>query len=909
MGFPGSSAFLKSVVMAAGLAWLCGCEGTETTNPNVNTPGSGLHGKLVDGTGQPRAGVSVKAFQAGKSPLGKAVSKTSAAGDSAITDAQGYYGFDSLQGGQYNLIGEYNGGGLVVLIPQVEYSGGAAPRDLGTDTLRLPGRITGTALLDGAGKGGIFCYLTGTSFLTISDETGKFWVSGIPQGKYDLNYAYPGLQTLKDTGILIQAGETTTLPPRELGYDTAFPPPAPTALRVRYDTLSGVAVLGWTRPQVSDIDGFVVYRINPLTSSPERLNLALVRDTVFRDTLFWSPTDTGSLTASYQVKSQDRANNLSTVFSPMVSVAAAGPGSVRTYFSLSLKTAFGDTAVMRDTLRILAAYENPLRGHSRLSWRLSGGAVPLRESLADLPGKGSDTLVVSLPEPGRYTIVVEAEDASGVVWKDSLAVQVLRDPPAAHAGRDAVSRTGTPVRLTGRGEDRFGKIVQYAWDFDADGVFEDSSAVNGDVSRTYPDTGRQVHVFRVTDDDGNSAYDTVDFVVGAEFTGLIIESDMVFRKAGSPYSISGKLVIQEGVMVTVEPGVRFQLSSGGGFYVRGGLICAGTAKDSIIFTGSGGGEGGIHFEDGMGSVVRDSTHLSGSLLRYVSFKQSPGIMMHNTVVTVEDCLFTDANEGGFPGLGHNAIIELDYFPLDDDTKVRTGLSWICRRNRFQGSSEATVYAYFSQNSPVRVDVYFHRNETTVGWIMLMTSAQNRGVVSMERNTVRLRSDPPNSVLGGFGFGSGGAEDGVKYVFRNNLMIAPETGSPGSSEAIFIQNETPAELDHNEFRNWGKVLFDQGLVGRFHHNIVDGGLIDFNAANGIFRADSNSFGAGVQVSSMLPAVLIPQITTDFRNNYWSTTDLVAIRARVVGTGGTPDPEVAPVEPILLAPPPGVGRQNP
>ena len=43
------------------------------------------------------------------------------------------------------------------------------------------------------------------------------------------------------------------LPPRELAYDTLFPPPAPASLRVAYDTLSGVAVLSWSPPRVSEI--------------------------------------------------------------------------------------------------------------------------------------------------------------------------------------------------------------------------------------------------------------------------------------------------------------------------------------------------------------------------------------------------------------------------------------------------------------------------------------------------------------------------------------------------------------------------------------------------------------------------------------------------------------------------------
>ncbi len=117
----------------------------------------------------------------------------------AVTDSDGIYRFDSLPEGRNNLACEYNGGGLVVLIPRIEYGGGKTSKNLGTDTLRLPGRITGKTLLDGVGMGGIFCSLIGTSFLTIPDEAGEFRILGIPQGNYALNYSYPGLQSTKGT--------------------------------------------------------------------------------------------------------------------------------------------------------------------------------------------------------------------------------------------------------------------------------------------------------------------------------------------------------------------------------------------------------------------------------------------------------------------------------------------------------------------------------------------------------------------------------------------------------------------------------------------------------------------------------------------------------------------------------------
>lgn len=54
--------------------------------------------------------------------------------------------------------------------------------------------------------------------------------------------------------------------------------------------------------------------------------------------------------------------------------------------------------------------------------------------------------------------------------------------------------------------------------------------------------------------------------------------------AGSPYIVSGNLVVFEGVEVTVDPGVRVQFNQGASLELRGKLTAIGTEVDSIYFT-------------------------------------------------------------------------------------------------------------------------------------------------------------------------------------------------------------------------------------------------------------------------------------------------------------------------------------
>ena len=56
--------------------------------------------------------------------------------------------------------------------------------------------------------------------------------------------------------------------------------------------------------------------------------------------------------------------------------------------------------------------------------------------------------------------------------------------------------------------------------------------------------------------------------------------------AGSPYNVSGNLVIFDGVEVTIEAGVKVMFEPSASMELRGKLLAIGTASDSIVFTSS-----------------------------------------------------------------------------------------------------------------------------------------------------------------------------------------------------------------------------------------------------------------------------------------------------------------------------------
>lgn len=63
-----------------------------------------------------------------------------------------------------------------------------------------------------------------------------------------------------------------------------------------------------------------------------------------------------------------------------------------------------------------------------------------------------------------------------------------------------------------------------------------------------------------------------------------ILSNTVWPLSGSPYIVSGNLVVFSGVTLTVDPGVTVKFNSGASLEVRGTLSAIGTKVDSITFT-------------------------------------------------------------------------------------------------------------------------------------------------------------------------------------------------------------------------------------------------------------------------------------------------------------------------------------
>jgi uncharacterized protein (TIGR02145 family) len=102
-----------------------------------------------------------------------------------------------------------------------------------------------------------------------------------------------------------------------------------------------------------------------------------------------------------------------------------------------------------------------------------------------------------------YTAVLRLTDDDNKQSTFTVEITVLQDKPVPDAGPDTTVVINDTVALFTSASDGYGNIIMYKWDFDGDGVYEDSSTEAVFMSHVYTHEDVYDAVLYVRDDDGN----------------------------------------------------------------------------------------------------------------------------------------------------------------------------------------------------------------------------------------------------------------------------------------------------------------------------------------------------------------------------------------------------------------------
>ncbi len=423
-----------------------------------------------------------------------------AALDSTYTDKSGAYSFDSLTPGNYSITAEYIADADTFYGAHLNIDADSSV-DLGTDTLKAPGSISGkVSVQNQASKSGIFCYIPGTSYLAITDTGGSFTISNVPPGTYDLAYWHQKYNDTTISGVTVSSGEDTKVPEMLLYIVVdVLTKSIYGAFEQNYEAVAELEVLVTgdgiddNKPLVFSLEynplshGFSGYVRVPDTGTSWSATV-IVYDTLARKTGFGIVTFTSI-----------SSNILIPKFDPRNAVPHLNAGN--------------DTLVSKnDTVEFIGAAVDSFGGTIlHYKWDLNGDGVFEDSSAVN------ETVQWVYTDTGTYTVQFYALDDDGNSSVDTVLVTVPDFKPVVtfiNPSQDtAIWDTTVTLALYAEASDSFGgHIIGYKWDFTGDGTWDTSYTENATVSYTFSSGSNKV-IFAGIDDDSNITVDTLIIVV------------------------------------------------------------------------------------------------------------------------------------------------------------------------------------------------------------------------------------------------------------------------------------------------------------------------------------------------------------------------------------------------------------
>ncbi len=335
------------------------------------------------------------------------------------------------------------------------------------------------------------------------------------------------------------------------------------------------------------------------------------------------------------------------------------------------------------------------------------------------------------------------------------------------------------------------------------------------------------------------------FSADAVFVSGNITTNTTWTLANSPYIVNGNLVVDSGIVLTIQPGVEVRVDSTYIFQVDGKLLAVGTSTDFISFTANTANPS-LHHWEGITFTLKsiDTSKLQYCLFTYsdvsiyttgAKLKISNSTFKHNNIaihinsvpsflysdyIYIYKCLITE-NDTGIYDTG-NQLIRSDV----DENEISFNIIGMREENSRQGLRN------FHDN---------HFNYNTIGY------SASGGQFGSRRNTFR-----GNTMYGVYFAPS--TPDDLGYISENTFIY--------NATAIYIDNVSTVNVYYNTIAYNGIGIDD---------NLSYTGTVSFNSV-GLF---SNCYLSNTFYNYKLNG----RIDRSTRDDWWGTTNTSSIDSSI------------------------------
>ena len=420
------------------------------------------------------------------------------------TDKNGKFTIPELPDSTYNVIIEKES--LKAMQQEVTISSGK--NDIRSDTLEQTGSISAFISLQANDMDkvqSVYVQMLGTDveFRNV-DETGKFSFDDLAPGRYRLRFETnlsDYTTTFKE--IRITSGVDSTLSDTiEMIYNGID---VVTNVRSEYDTAAGVITLRWDATEYSDLLDYVIYRDEGKSTVYSENIFASVSDTLFQDTIYDVTVDTGTFSVSdplsytykYRIAIRNNSTSIGKTYG-VTTVTAYSPSLLQPDISFILLDA---SVSISDTVYLRGTDENNGK-IVEYAWKIGAGDWSNMLS--------ADTFFIAPDETGELLCSLKVVDDDELVTFYDVKITVTDMAPVVNAGNDMIIGIGEEIVLHPSVSDD-GRIISYEWRFGNSDWVRTSS---GDTTFVAPlQEGSYQCAVRVTDEDGHSLSDAIDFTV------------------------------------------------------------------------------------------------------------------------------------------------------------------------------------------------------------------------------------------------------------------------------------------------------------------------------------------------------------------------------------------------------------
>ena len=298
-----------------------------------------------------------------------------------------------------------------------------------------------------------------------------------------------------------------------------------------------------------------------------------------------------------------------------------------------------------------------------------------------------------------------------------------------------------------------------------------------------------------------------------------INTDITWDQAGSPYIVTGSIIVHQTGKLTIEAGVEVRFDENMGIQVGGEFIARGTANNPVIFTSNlsstyAGAWVGLQFVDSASDMILNNSdeYLSGSIIEFATIEYAKtAISISSCSLLIQNNLIQFCDVGGFEGWIWDDVSGI-YCHLD---------SSLIKNNRFSDNSGAFMAASFDGSHSKFISNHIENNS---GGRLLGT---NGAAVALKYNSFVNNIQPALSWL----------QSSSNYIYGNWFENC-ELSQEGLFMIGYGSNDT---LFYNTFINhsYTSTNSESGLI-RIHESGTP--VFNYNTFDIVSTLKPASFGA-------------------------------------------------------------------